>query len=447
MTHVGRDNTTTERPNRICVCIISFIIFPVIYLIYEGNSPQNIFKTPAPANHQQTHKACGFPVQSGTMIPVDGTKSYVVTPYVEHRDVAKEVRAISVVLREETANYCCMLCCKGHNFSVAATRNVHSDHFGFDYGTGDILCPVVNDCDTPEYVAIYSDAAASDREWKPTFIPVQNQQPKTSRFNYNFTVCISTMFADYDNVLQVVQAMEMFRLLGVDRVALYKTSCSSEMQKVLDYYESMGFVELVPWPVAKYIFVSDGWRKSESPGDLHYYGQIPALNDCVYRYMYRSKYVALQDIDEYILPLRVENWNQLLKQLEDEYGTDKGFEFEDHIFPNNVVDGRGEFRPQEWGSVHGINILEHVLCEPLIPGSFNNIKVIANPRLLFEVTVHGFLKTQSGSVPVPAEVAHLYHIRRPSNTRLTKAQLIRDVRLRHYAPRLIPAVTEVLKKL
>lgn len=44
-------------------------------------------------------------------------------------------------------------------------------------------------------------------------------------------------------VLQFVQSLEMFRLLGVSKVFVYKTSCSSKTQRVLNYYTRKGKVE------------------------------------------------------------------------------------------------------------------------------------------------------------------------------------------------------------
>ncbi|MGL4849430.1 MAG: glycosyltransferase family 92 protein [Clostridium sp.] len=62
---------------------------------------------------------------------------------------------------------------------------------------------------------------------------------------------------------------------------------------------------MIPWSMSRFLRVSRSWKPDVSPGDIHYYGQIPALNDCIYRYMYQSRYVALHDTDELILPQSV----------------------------------------------------------------------------------------------------------------------------------------------
>lgn len=52
--------------------------------------------------------------------------------------------------------------------------------------------------------------------------------------------------------------------------------------------------------------MSRSWLPEHGPGEIHYFGQIPVLHDCLYRYMYQSRYVALHDIDELILPQSVD---------------------------------------------------------------------------------------------------------------------------------------------
>lgn len=92
------------------------------------------------------------------------------------------------------------------------------------------------------------------------------------------------------------------RLLGVDRVVLYNTSCGTELELLLQAYSQQGFLEIVPWPIHEHLTPSHGWLFSQSGGDVHYFGQQTTLNDCVYRSMIRSRYVLLNDIDEIIMP-------------------------------------------------------------------------------------------------------------------------------------------------
>ncbi|XP_029923322.1 uncharacterized protein LOC115370439 [Myripristis murdjan] len=389
------------------------------------------------------------------LLPVHGTRTLLLSAYLEHRTENQEVRVIAVALRSEAAAYRCHLCCEGDDISTPlhiseGHVNIHRDHFDFQYGTADIMCPVPSGCKTPSDVTVTSAAEDPD-VGPPVFLAVLNQRTSDS-FPHNFTVCISTMF-DFTNVLQLVQSMEMLQLLGVSRVVIYKTSCDADTQRLLDYYTDKGFTEVIPWSMSDYLNVSRGWRPEKDPGDLHYHGQLPALNDCVYRYMYQSRYVALHDVDELILPQSVDRWNDLMPLLEQKNGAEKCYKFENFKFPHTFklrppVSETHHLQDKEnptWKGISGVNILDHLYHEPPDKSTHTNFKIIVNPRIVFETTVHGLLNPRASCVWVDNSLARMYHTRAPSHKGLTPDELIYDGRLLGYSDRLIQAVNTVLK--
>ena len=163
--------------------------------------------------------------------------------------------------------------------------------------------------------------------------------------------------------------------------------------------------------------------------------------------LFRSHYVALQDLDEFILPLKEDNWTTLIPQLEKIYQHRAGFEFENNVFPISIPsDWRPENTPALWKQVEGENILPHVYRLPIDPNVFNNFKVIVNPRLVFKATVHGLLDSTSGTVRVDPKIARMYHIKNYPSQYFSPKSVIRDTRLWDYADKLIPAVSEVLRQ-
>uniref|UniRef100_UPI003AAFC590 uncharacterized protein n=1 Tax=Centroberyx gerrardi TaxID=166262 RepID=UPI003AAFC590 len=393
--------------------------------------------------------------QKVPLVAVNGTHTLLVSAYLEHRTNRREVHVIAVVLRSETVAYRCLLCCQGQCHISAGDASTHMDHFGFAYGTATILCPLPSGCETPSHIAVTSVAAADSEDKGEVFLEVLNQEARSDSFPHTFTVCLSTMF-NFTNVLQLVQSMEVLKLLGVSRVVVYKTSCSPDTQRLLDYYIHTGFMEVIPWSkLSKLLNVSPGWQREIDPGDLHYYGQIPALNDCVYRYMYQSKYLALHDMDELILPQSVDSWREMLPLLEQKHGADFGYMFENAVFPNTIkLPPPTSHTPQHpqsscctgWQGVSGVNILAHLYHEPLNQKEFSNFKIIINPRAVFAPTVHGLLNSQKGCVRVDSNVALMYHTRPPVQTKLTTDQLVYDDRLLGYSVRLILAVNKVLRE-
>ncbi|XP_038549429.1 uncharacterized protein LOC119883035 [Micropterus salmoides] len=389
------------------------------------------------------HCGSGYVVPEGEKVAVKSTKTVLLSAYREHRTGQNEVRVISVMLREKTEAYRCHLCCQEKLHISKSVTSLHSDHFGFKYGTADIMCPVPSDCETPSHIAVTSAADDSEDKLDKEFFEVKNQKSNSGSFPYNFTLCLSAMF-DFTNVLQLVQSLEMVQLLGVNRVAIYKTNCSSEAQRILDYYTHKGLVEVIPWSLSRFLNVSRGWLPEHGPGDLHYFGQIAALNDCVYRYMYQSRYVALHDIDELILPQTVDSWLELFPLLQ------KKYDHECYIFENNVFPSTNFSPPTSkllWNNVTGVNILAQLYHIPLNEKTkYDDYKIIVNPRGVFSATVHGLLSSQNDCSWVDRNIARMYHTRAGTKTELKPDQLIYDDRLLSYSTHLIQTVNTVLKE-
>ncbi|XP_028321211.1 uncharacterized protein LOC114474848 isoform X2 [Gouania willdenowi] len=388
-----------------------------------------------------------------SIMVVNGTKTLLISAFMEHRLKKKQIHVVAVALHSERSSYVCLLCCQSKLHVSEASLELQSNNFEFKYGTADIMCPLPSDCQSATRVAVMSVSEGIKQaghehcsdEGERGFLEVKNQQELLSSFPNNFVVCVSTMF-DFTNVLQFVQTMEMLQLLGVNRVVIYKSSCSADMQLVLDYYTHKGLVEVIPWTLSKFLNVSRGWLPLHGPGDIHYFGQIPALNDCLYRYMYKSKWIAMHDLDELILPQSVDSWLELLPLLERNYGANHCFMFENNVFPINValpppVNGT------HWTNVTGVNILRHLRHEPIIAEThYSNFKIIINPRAVTTPTVHGVLNPAGLCTWIDRKIARLYHTRAPKQPKLTPDKLIYDGRLLSYSARFVPAVSTALRE-
>uniref|UniRef100_A0A671TZ39 Glycosyltransferase family 92 protein n=1 Tax=Sparus aurata TaxID=8175 RepID=A0A671TZ39_SPAAU len=353
------------------------------------------------------------PGQQVSLVAVKGTKTILVSAYQEHRTGRREV---SEEGRSPTVP---RFTPRGAKYGKRVV-NVHSDHFGFAYGTADIMCPLPSGCEKkPDHM----------------YLEVKNKKTESDSFHYNFTVCISTMF-DFNNMLQLVQSLETLQLLGVDRVVVYKTSSSPETQQILDYYTHKGLVEVIPWTLSRFLNVSRGWLPEHGPGEIHYFGQIPVLHDCLYRYMYQSRYVALHDIDELILPQKVfRYWSELLPLLEEKYGAKQCFMFQNNVFPNTVTDTRPSFMPSNWQNVPGVNILTHLYHEPVESG-YGDFKIIVNPRAVGSSHLSLFVNVMSA-------FCLCRHAKQP---KLTQDKLTYDDRLLSYGARFTPNVSTVLRE-
>ncbi|XP_077162178.1 uncharacterized protein LOC143821736 [Paroedura picta] len=381
---------------------------------------------------------CTGGIINNSISALSDNKTFVVAPYFDNR-AKKLIRTLGIVPHEEIKEIYCLFCCPaGDDIYISkASIDVHEDRFGFPYAAADLLCMEPPDCD-PQYVS-FNWFPQGNNGLLPRF-EIQNR--KVANSLVDFTVCISTMFGNYNNILQFIQSMEMYKILGVQRVVIYKNSCSQLMEKVLEFYMAEGTVEIVPWPITAYLNVSTEWFYSHDGTQIGYYGQITALNDCVYRNMYRSKYVLLNDIDEIILPNQHPDWKTMMQDLQDQYPDIGIFLFENHVFPNTVFTSAGI---PPWDSVPGVNILQHVLREPDRKEVINPQKMIVNPRKVVQTSVHSVLQAFEESLEVPREVAIVYHCRTPFQPDLPRESLIRDTTLWRYKSSLTDRVNQVLR--
>lgn len=67
----------------------------------------------------------------------------------------------------------------------------------------------------------------------------------------------------------------------------------------------MGLVTILPWQL-----------NMKSQKEIRTEGLFAALNDCLYRSMYRYSYLALIDLDEFIIPRREETLMDLIHWLQ-----------------------------------------------------------------------------------------------------------------------------------
>uniref|UniRef100_A0A8C6MCJ3 Glycosyltransferase family 92 protein n=1 Tax=Nothobranchius furzeri TaxID=105023 RepID=A0A8C6MCJ3_NOTFU len=370
----------------VCLLLTALSLTLVIWLCRPGGNhlpwkqPNRVTSKPQTsgrkhATHNQIPGNKVVPGRSASLVKVNGTKTLLTSAFLEHRFTKKEVRVIAIVLRSEKVDYRCHLRCENQLNISSGFRFIHHDHFGFPYGAAHIMCPVPPSCESPAHIAITSAAS----------------EPKGTSFLWS-ELLMNTMSQDF-----------------------VKTDDQTTL------FVSAGFVEEVPWSLSEFLSVSDYWSPEHNPGVLHYFGQIPALNDCLYRHMYQAKYVAMHDIDELILPQSVDRYHLLtfLQKVTRAHSNtvDKCYQFENNVFPNNIVlpPSMPETKPPAqgcWKSVTGVNILEHLYQEPVnLRNVGKSFKIIVNPQAVFTTSVHGVLKSTNGCVWVNRTIARMYHTR------------------------------------
>ncbi|KAI8726377.1 glycosyltransferase family 92 protein F13G3.3 [Biomphalaria glabrata] len=108
-----------------------------------------------------------------------------------------------------------------------------------------------------------------------------------SSLKRNFTVCYAILY-NFTNYKQIIQSVEFDRILGAEHFFVYNMSISNTTDALLRTISETR--------------LADSHAMAASISEIHYQGQVLAINDCVYRNKGVSKYVAIHDTDEIIIP-------------------------------------------------------------------------------------------------------------------------------------------------
>ncbi|XP_072221729.1 beta-1,4-galactosyltransferase galt-1-like [Leuresthes tenuis] len=389
---------------------------------------------------------CPLLISEETITPLKNTAHLLVSAFMDQRVKGFDVRIIGIFKRDSIQPLHCLFCCSDQLSKTTPARILtHSDHFGFPYCTTDVLCQIPQSCNATHVTLLTQPT--TERPFNQSWLPIRDEKTNEKKERrFDFTVCISSLYGNYNNVLQYTQALEMYRLLGVDRVVIYNTSCGPDLCNLLQSYSQEGFVEIVPWPISEHLNPSHGWLHSKHGGDVHYFGQLATLNECIYRSMHRSRYVLLNDIDEIIMPYQHENLTSLMNMLQQQHPNVGEFLIENHIFPRNHFEPSGRFHLSEWSRVPGVNILEHIYKEDPDRTIYHPHKIIVQPRLVEQTSVHEIIKNLGQRYKVPPEVCRIINVCVSMRRSLTIDQLRVDKRLWDFQEKLIHNVNKVLTK-
>ncbi|KAF6718657.1 hypothetical protein FQA47_012445 [Oryzias melastigma] len=122
------------------------------------------------------------------------------------------------------------------------------------------------------------------------------------------------------------------------------------------------------------------------------------------------------------------------------------FLIENHIFPKKYFEPSGRFHLPQWRNVPGINILEHIYREDPDRKIYHPHKMIVQPRLVEQTSVHEVIKTFGLRLKVPMEVCRIVHVRVALRKSLKLVELNEDKRLWDFQEKLIPNVDKALQK-
>ncbi|XP_062591560.1 beta-1,4-galactosyltransferase galt-1-like [Saccostrea cucullata] len=224
-----------------------------------------------------------------------------------------------------------------------------------------------------------------------------------SNVERTFTVCVSPLHAMYSKAYQLVEMIEFSSILGADHFFFYNYSTNWNVDLVLKHYESKGLVSVIQWklPMTK--------NRTDEP-DIHYYGQLAMLNDCLNRNRGASRYVVFQDLDEIIIPKNHKSWNDMLDSLPANMSS---YMFRSAFFRLDWLNARTNSNVSKIAKSYKAYAFLKRFRENEIFGRATRSKYIVDPLKVEVVGIHNVWKFKRGGRPfyVPPEVALVHHYR------------------------------------
>uniref|UniRef100_A0ABD2XMA2 Glycosyltransferase family 92 protein n=1 Tax=Trichogramma kaykai TaxID=54128 RepID=A0ABD2XMA2_9HYME len=292
--------------------------------------------------------------------------------------------------------------------TVSAKVKVIRENWNLKYSACFVICPLPRDApaDSADRDRVPKEVSIVARLRVPptNLIQVRNRPSQRPKERRPLAVCVKPLHYDYNRVLQLIEFIELHTILGASHVTLYNDTLGPEAGCALRYYESRGRVTLLPWHRLDMI----------SQREIRTEGLFAALNDCLYRSMYSYEYLALLDLDEFIVPRHEDTILDLIRWMGTRVNTKTAgaYSFQNAFFYLQWPDDP-YVRTSRRATEAGLVTLRKTRRRSKLHPHKQRSKYVCRPRDVVETGNHFVWEFVPGhtTVNVPADAAILHHYR------------------------------------
>ncbi|XP_014282306.1 beta-1,4-galactosyltransferase galt-1 isoform X2 [Halyomorpha halys] len=250
-----------------------------------------------------------IPAKDGVWQSVAGTryKFFVFSAYYDWRGT----RMVRVMAATKTRGpdrvWCLFWYSKGnntHGITVPGKIKAIRENWNLKYSACFILCPLQPDLSPPKSVSIVTRLSPTPanrlvvNHYYPSLKPTPTSPPG------KIEVCVKPIHFYYNQSLRMLEFIELNNLLGMDHITFYNDTMSPQIDCILHHYIAEGKVTVLPWRL-----------DMASQREIRTEGLFAALNDCLYRSMYKFSHVALLDLDEIVMPRHNDTIQQFMEWM------------------------------------------------------------------------------------------------------------------------------------
>ncbi|XP_041350564.1 beta-1,4-galactosyltransferase galt-1-like [Gigantopelta aegis] len=278
-----------------------------------------------------------------------------------------------------------------------ATVEIMPDHHWKRYSAMFVMCKLnVSESRKPFAVSI---AQANTTQLKHKLL-VKYPEP----FRFNITVCLPCIHSKYNDETETIQSIEMDQTLGVEHFVVYNYSIGDEVKNVVNYYFSQGILEINVWNLPEV--------------EVHYFGQLAAVNDCVYSNRGKSKYVIVKDLDEVLVPYKDKTLPTLINRMMANEPLAGAIMFRSTFFHKEWPDDMEGFEDAQRAKQFHLYTLLKTWRETKIWDSQSRSKMISLPNRVHIQGIHYVLKMRKGFVETEVDTKEglVHHYREWSAT-------------------------------
>lgn len=116
---------------------------------------------------------------------------------------------------------------------------------------------------------------------------------RKATYDKKYKVSICAIFRNEASYLK--EWLEFHKIVGVEHFYLYNNFSEDNYREILRSYIECGEVTLIEWPYPQ--------------------GQMPAYRDCIERYSQETQWIGFIDIDEYVVPIKMDTIYDFLRKF------------------------------------------------------------------------------------------------------------------------------------
>lgn len=134
-----------------------------------------------------------------------------------------------------------------------------------------------------------------------------------NHWQHEFGMCVMISYGTLTDTEAdwMIEWFEFNKLMGVTEINIYNGTLQLEprVSRIFEYYRQSGLLKVTHQPPPLQTYPPDEYKMAAKLATRS------ALNECLYRNMYRHHYTLVVDMDEIIVPKKHDNYTQLMKPL------------------------------------------------------------------------------------------------------------------------------------